>query len=170
MLSGHHQKRKWNWLDFCFVVFLLALIATLLFRFHVIDWFLQDRSAQKAEISFSVSNLPSENATVLKSGTLLYFENDQDATKQDNYLIGKLETVTTENAKLFLPDEDGQLQTVYSKTAKDVFATVTVSGKQRESGFYLNNSHYLAPGLLLTVQTQNQQFEILILDVVIQNT
>ncbi len=169
MLSAHQtHSRKWNWLDFCFVIFLLALIATLLFRFDIIDRFRAQRATHEAEISISISNLSPESALALQTGATLWIANEQNASQQDRYLFGTLQTVISEPAKIYLPNPLGILEQVSDTNRKDVHATLKVSGKLRDSGFYLQNTHYLAPGLTLTLQNENQQFEVFILDVIVQ--
>lgn len=171
MLNAHQShSHKWNWLDFCFIVFLLALIAALLFRFDIIDRFREERGTNQAEISISLSNLTPDAAQALQSGTTLWIANEQPAKQQDRYLFGSLQTVKAEPAKIYLPSPDGQLKPAYSTTNIDVYATLNVDGKLRENGFYLQNAHYLAPGLTITLQNENRQFEVLILDVLVKNT
>ncbi len=169
MLSAYQTtKRKWNWLDFCFIVFILALIATLLFRWDVIHQFRQDRSAQQAEITVCVSNIPTASAQNLKKETELWIANELPASEQDRYYVGKVQKVTVTPAKIYLPDDDGVLQQVYSVTNQDVYLTLTVSGKERQDGFYLQNTRHIASGLAMSLQTDSHLFEAVILDVAVK--
>jgi hypothetical protein len=152
----HSSDRKLNWVDFSILISALALIVSILLRTESVLRFFSSQEEQTVTVSFLISDIADTSARSFDVGDTLYF---------NNLPMGELESKSIQPAKRYLPDAQGILQICYADSNKDVLGTLVLSGLQTEQGFYWNHKTHLSPGQNLSISTENQTFQILILDI-----
>ena len=144
------NKRKFNVLDVFIILFVVCLISFLAVRFTSIDKF-KAGEGDIAEYEILVRDIKAVTAEAIPENGEIY----DDTGVHLGTIIGK----EMRNAEILLQTEDGTYDIVENDNKYDVTVKVTVSGVQKNEGFFFEGKKSYGVGSGVFVEAGNISFQ-----------
>ena len=156
----YEEKKRFNALDVLIVLALIILIVVIIFRAQIISLFTDTKNNEACEIVFvceSVSNDVYQN--IKDQSSLIWITADAQLGTMS------IDQGSEDKARVYEKNEDGkwemELSEVNTRFTGKIAATLA-----SDNGYYVGGTHFIAPGMTITVSTELAQFNILITDIV----
>jgi len=154
------RKLRFNVLDFLIVAVIILCVVGVLLRGGVKTTD-EKLESQTAVVSYLVQNIQSASQHCFQAGDRIY---SQSLGCDMGRLIGKVEVTPA----VYYAEDDGAITKTYSNGDRiDLRGQFECEGKMSESGFSIDGTQYIAPGMSTYAYLPNINVTILITDVTV---
>ena len=151
MNRGKRPMRRFNFIDYLILLFLLCAAAAIGFRIFTIQTF--PESKDEARALFRVSAVYPEVAEAIASEETLVLADGHEVKLEELRITpSKIPTVV-----------DGELCELESGLTYSVEGVLSFTGKKTENGFFLGGRLYFVPGTVVNATGKNSAFPLTVL-------
>jgi len=148
---GKRPMRRFNFIDYLILLFLLCAAAAIGFRIFTIQSFPED--ADEARALFRVSGVYPEVAEAIAAEDTLILADGHEARLEDLRITpSKISAVV-----------DGEIRELDSSLTYSVEGVLSFTGKQTENGFFLGGRLYFVPGTVVNATGKNSAFPLTVI-------
>ena len=155
------SERKFNVIDAFIIILALLCILGIVFRSQVAEFIGVEKNVEEYELSFVVSEIRYTSNKYFQAESEVYLDSG-------NLLLGTIEgNCTFLPAEVYVDGPDGVPVKINCPpdTYIDVSGIIKCLGIEKDGGFYLGGTYYIAPGSQLKVHTEMINFVITVLEI-----
>ncbi len=157
MSINEKSEKRFNFIDILIILAVLIIAVSIIFRAQLITFFSDGERRSECTIEFQCENVPNESLAFISSGSSLSW-------LEHEVVIGTLENTEVSPATAYILRNDGSYDKV--SDPKNSFIKGTLSADVLyNNGCYIGGTAFLAPGMTITVYSENVQFEMTILKI-----
>lgn len=160
-------RRRFNVIDAIIIILVLLCIASIIYRFDLIDGVAVSDNNEEYRIYFEIEDIRNTSVASLVPGdTVRNAKTNEKIGAFDEIVqnIPALATYNNDGEEIYFPPENEENK--YDETRYYVTGYITVSGRMTENGFLLNGNTYIAANSELSIATEHIETTIKVLDII----
>ncbi len=155
MSKYEKSEKRFNFIDVLIILSILLIVAAFIFRTQWITFLNNNESKRNCVIHFQSEGVPEESIEYIKEGMKLsWLERGQT--------LGTLGKTTVAPDVIYIEGAiTGKYETVGDPKNYTLSGTINASVVyDEEKGCFIGGTSFLAPGMVITVYSENVQFEL----------
>ncbi len=157
MNSYEKSEKRFNFIDVLIILAVILIIAAVIFRAQIITIFNDGERRSECVIEFQCESVPKECISHIKEGIELSWLEKETS-------IGKLGKIEVSPAQKYVLKDNGSYEKFDDPLNYFIKGSITADVLYKD-GCYIGGTAFLAPGMTITVHSENTQFEMTVLKI-----
>ncbi len=161
MSKYNKSEKRFNFIDVLIILSVLLILSVTVFRAQIITFFSDSEHRKNCVIHFQSESIPNENLEYLKKeGVPLYWLEQEQK-------LGTLSEASASPYTIYVDEDgDGKYDPVPDEKNAVLMGTISASVLyDEENGCFVGGTSFIAPGMVITIYSENIQFKITITEI-----